>query len=269
MKRGQVTVFVILGIFLVVILFFTTYFISDLRSFFSHSSKENYISYDYLQDQAAGQMNACVSSSLAEAVFAVSASAGYVSASPDAKYGESGAADFVVSRGEEFPVVLDSGGVKFLDDDDVSQRICRKAYVDANECFNSSRYEESGFEVSTDDASDLAFVDGNCRVVIKNETVILRMNYSLSLKKDDFAFNLTSFSSDGKYRIKQLRGEAIRLAYIAERNNSMNESCGLPSWVSLEKLPGGAFKLVDSESQFLPELYFGFAFRGFDLESVC
>ncbi|MBN2142511.1 hypothetical protein JW711_04225 [Candidatus Woesearchaeota archaeon] len=228
MRKGQVTIFAIIGIVLVVI-FTYLLMVSDILDEMSRSwSKSDYVSFDYAEGMVRNSMSACMQGLAVEGVYSVALHGGYLSVNPLPYYGERGTNYFTAFPPDFAPMLLDSSGGKLLSEDEVGKKLCNRIYPDLDKCLDVDSLEAEGFAVSQEGFDgDFSAVD--CNATLKDGFVSFRVGYPVMLSREGYSLSVSDYAFSIPYDLKKaydLAGKTIS-AIIDDSSDGVYDLEGL------------------------------------------
>ncbi len=229
-KRCQISVFLVLGIVIIIIgglYFYISNYSAKTQSVRSLKERTEVSDTDIVKNYA----ETCVQSISKEALFKkIGLQGGYIDPNGNANYGEDG-----VPPDEPVPTSFDGAvvpyyieGIEFLgvtqynaylpDLDSISKKLANYIAVEFENCFDANLFAGIGINITkplvnyADVDFDFSKTPVNVAVSINEEDVTVRFNYPLTIKQYGTETKLESFSATLPIRLKALYGSADLLA---------------------------------------------------------
>ncbi|MBN1792985.1 hypothetical protein JW826_04860 [Candidatus Woesearchaeota archaeon] len=280
-KRGQATLFIVAGVFLMIVFGLLTIVSSDVRELLLGWSKERYVTYDYNEGLVRNTIASCISDLSAAAILQLAVHGGYLSVSPLPDLGESGAPSSLPYPPDAVPVLLDTSGFYTLSEQEMGSRICNYVYAYLGGCLDVASLEDEGFAVSQPVFDgDWSLVGRSCQTSFRGNSVVVKVDYPVLLSKDNYAFNTSNYAVDVRLGFKgvfEASKTVLRDVFRDSVNNSydLSDSCaslgGLRlalAWLSDDE---GVVSIVDpaSADAGYDTLAFRFGINGYNLTGSC
>jgi hypothetical protein len=273
MERAQVSIFVIIGLVLIIFVGFILFNVSYLKELVGNSQRERMIGYDYNEGLVRNSVAGCIDRISLIALEQMGLYSGYLNATPMPEYDESGAVSMVAYGADFVPVLLDSSGIYNLTIDNISSRICNRLYVDLGQCIDVSFQDDPSLEISRPVFDgDFGKIPAYCRAVVKNESVFVKLDYPVMLSSGKFSINTTDFSNEENIALKKMYDASIAFAQKVMAGSvggtfSLSGAC--PANFSLFIDNGNVFRLVDNASRKINQYTFRFAIIDYTFTDVC
>jgi hypothetical protein len=224
-KKGQITIFFVIGIVILVIFTFILNIQKDQVENFNYggvtqNNEDSKMIKNYVES--------CLKYVSEEGLWKLGMQGGYINPEGDSFYGEDGADEFYKGRTPSttyinsisVPYYLDSQSyeVSYPSLDEIEKKLERYIIVEFEKCLDLSTFEKQGFEVIAPiiDYHSINFnlrrtkVDSNVIIGLNEVNVILE--YPLNFKKEGYEFMISNFKVDIPIRFGELYNAAILLS---------------------------------------------------------
>jgi len=218
-KKSQVTIFMILGIILLLSLLVLVYFKVIVTD--KSSEIEKTTTQQFSDDPIKFYIERCIENTAKKGVFLIAEHGGYISPSGIAKYNESGDTEgfynYYYFENKKLPYALDDGIIKLRPKKDIENVLSNYIKVELNTCLeNFSFFKKQGFVFEYPEL-DLTTKGSNVSVLIGDSNVFVNVNWPLTIKKGNYKANLHEFGSSIDLRFGLLYSMAQRLVADASR----------------------------------------------------
>jgi len=207
-KRGQVTVFIIIGL-IIIILVGVFYYV---RSYNIKSESEKSIRKTKFTDTdiVKAYAETCIKMVSEEALFdRIGLQGGYINPEGDALYNDPGVPlpgpGSTSYLGDKVPFYLDGSTTYIPSLDDISRKLANYIDVEFQKCFNKNVFENIGLGIDS-------VADAKSEVNINKEDISINVNYKLILSNVDAETKVESFRVELPIRLKILFDNAVLLA---------------------------------------------------------
>ncbi len=294
-KRGQVTLFIILGL-IVVIIFAIYLYTSGLNSKRVLSSKAQNLRSNAVKDYA----ESCIKIAAEDALFnKIGLHGGYLNPDGDATYGETGAINpSAVFQGEKVPYYLEgtnSGNIKTYNKfvpsmDTIKKKIENYVIVEFEKCFKANTFGDIGINITKPEIDykainfDFSKTDVRIDVGINQNDVSISLDYPIVVREREIETELESFSVILPIRLKSLfDSSAIMVENIKNKQPdtydisldcSSYDKNGLTN-IYLKSSDDGSGKIVQLvdfstyNSNYVNSYIFQFAVKNVNIQSDC
>ena len=234
-KRGQVTVFIIVGI-CIAIIFAWVYYSANLVA-----KEKSYVStkkvYGFDVDPIKNYVETCLEKASEEGLWLVGIHGGYINPNGDPSYGEVGhkLSPSTSYNGEKVPYY--SNGIKatYPSLSQIEEKLSRYIIVEFENCLDFSIFEEKGFNIEKPNVNYQAIgfnfnnVPVNSKVSISKEDVVIDIEYPLTIKNQDSVAKLSEFRISLPLRLGALYNGATSLItnIINSKNYNIAQYCDL------------------------------------------
>jgi hypothetical protein len=273
MKRAQVTIFVIIGLALLLFVGFILFDLSNMKEMLRSSQRERIVNYDFNEGIVRNTVSSCIDSTSFFSIRQAGNYSGYLNATAMPEYDEAGPAVVLAFGQEQIPVMLDASGVHDINDSEIAARICRKVYVDLSQCLNASFSTDASLVMSTPvfDGNFSTIADA-CKAIIRNGSVFMRLDYPVSLSSGKFFINTSGFASQQDVNFLEIHKAAldfVNLVEAASVNNIFNLSGNCPANYLLVMDGPNVFRLIDNSAKKFSPYSFRFAVNNYTFVDVC
>ncbi len=176
MKKGQVTVFIILG--LVILLLFLIIF--SLKS--EREVVDKVIIDKVTKDPIKNHIESCLFSTTEKAIYKVSSQGGYINPRGDSKYDEPGDGAFrhvyYFLNNNILPYVLDTNEIKLRSKEEIENIIANYVNIEINSCLDFLIFKNQGIEIEQTGEQTI-------EVIISDNSVFSTISTSLLIKKSE------------------------------------------------------------------------------------
>lgn len=241
MKKGQITIFIILGIVLLLLVGISIYV-------FYRVSKERFEGAKLVSLEPAtvtDYVSNCIQITARDGIYLLSSQGGYINPLGDPKYGDQGDYQRLHYALEEGPIpyVVDGKQTRLRQLEDMMQALSRYVAVELKNCLNFSSFEDQGWTILQPDIDwqSIGFDFSKAAVPYSPEAiqvattarldagdVVIRATYPLSFNRDGQSFSVNQFSATLPLRIALLQKIASSLATNIARNEKgyrLQEDC--------------------------------------------
>lgn len=224
-KRGQVTLFIIIGVIMLLFLCFVIY------TKMSNSSKidyENVKSVNLNQESIKNYVETCLSMAVEEALWKVGAHGGYIDPKGNSNYREIGVSEFYQGRlpgvtyinNISVPYYIDSQRypLSFPSIYDIEEKLARYTIVELENCLNFSTFEDYGFDITLPNVDyqsidfDFDQTEVGIEVTTGYEDVSVEINYPMTFKIGQVEFRMKNFRANLPVRFRSLYNSAALLS---------------------------------------------------------
>ena len=241
MKKGQITIFIILGIILLLLVGISIYV-------FQRVSKERLESAKLVSLEPAtvtDYVSSCLRITARDGIYLLASQGGYINPLGDPKYGDQGDYQRLHYALEEGPIpyVVDGKQTRLRPLEDMTQALSRYVAVELKNCMNFSAFEEQGWTIQQPDIDwqSIGFNFNKATIPYSAETVqvattarldagdvVVRATYPLHFNRDGQSFTVSQFSTTLPYRLALLQKIAASLTANIARNEKgyrLQEDC--------------------------------------------
>ncbi len=206
-KRGQIAVFVILGISVIILVGLFGYTQSNLT--------HNKVSYEIkkasktpLEISSIKRFaESCLKEVSDRGLWIVGEHGGYIDPEGNITYGEPGTIDYI--QYDHVPVPYYIGGTP-LTLEEIQEKLARYIIIEFERCFNFTTFENDGFLIESPALDyhavnfDFDLVDVDSDVTINEDTVTVKLRYPLNITKNTFKTRLKDFRVDLPLRLGKI-----------------------------------------------------------------
>ncbi|HZX44963.1 MAG TPA: hypothetical protein VFF28_04740 [Candidatus Nanoarchaeia archaeon] len=205
-KRGQIAVFVIIGIVVLVLVGLVLAAKSSIDKKVSEreTAKAGEIAFEVGPIKAYAQ--GCLKMAGENGIWILGLHGGYLNTSVDNRYKEEGTAANMVYLGTDIPYYLGAGG-SVLELSQIEQKLARYVIVKFDECMALNNFDEDGFSLERPiiDYAGIGFnfsaINVKSNVSINQDNVVVNVAYPMKAKKKEFEARLSEFRVDLPIRV--------------------------------------------------------------------
>ncbi len=224
-KRGQVAIFIIIGIIMLVFLSFVIY------ARLSNSEKvalNNIKPKVFNQESIKNYVESCLSMSAEEGLWKIGAHGGYINPDGEPYYGEKGVSEFYQGRmpGKTYinnisvPYYIDSQRypISYPSIYDIEEKLAKFIILKFESCLNFSIFENSGFDITLPDIDyqninfDFDQTDINIDVTTGYEDVSVTLDYPMTFRRGQVEYRMKYFRANLPVRFRTLYNAALLLS---------------------------------------------------------
>ncbi len=231
-KRGQVTVFLVLGIVVVILTGLVFYTGAAIRKEGTVSSikKTSQVPFDIgpVKEYA----ESCLKKVSEDGLWIIGEHGGYIDPDGNEVYGEE-AVDSTAYLGKKVPYYLKGTSDSFLALEDIEEKLSRYVIVGFDRCFDSNVFEGLGLYLTKPDINyteigfDFDGVSVDSKVDIHEDSVIVNVEYPLIIKKKGLEAELKDFRVNLPIRLGRLYnasvGKGTPIGLLIDINNTWND----------------------------------------------
>lgn len=211
-KRGQITIFILMVIVILIALFFVFYARSSVIKTKSAPAIEKTSKSEFEIVPIKTYIESCLKKSAEKAFFdRIGLQGGYISPSGYelSKYYDKGASEVYTGTGDalanydnyEVPFYLDGTQASILPKEQVEKKSAKYIFVEFLECTNFTTFNEIGFDIKAQDTNNiLSYLKsdfGNSvftvKVNINKNDVSVKLTYPITIKKEGFKAEISDF----------------------------------------------------------------------------
>ena len=213
-KRGQVTIFIVLGI--IVFIFFGIYFYANNVSSKIKTQSAVTTSLDPSDSEiVAVYAESCIKRIGQEALFnRIGLHGGYIDPDGNPEYGEEGAAESTSYLGNKVPYYLERTDSRYVtlypSGQKISKKLANYMIVEFEKCLKPDAFEQLGIKIIKPNVNyqsigfDFSRTEVKVDISMNKEDVTINLHYPLLIKKGKNEAKLSSFSATLPIRLKAL-----------------------------------------------------------------
>jgi len=244
-KRGQIAVFLILGIAIIILTGFVFYTASNIAKQDVDSAIKETAKTPTEITPIKIYAESCLKDVSERGLWLIGEHGGYIDPDGNATYGEDGIDPslYTTYNKKKVPYYLNdfSYTSSFLGLNDIEKKLAKYIIVEFEKCFDSRAFEDEGFYITgpdinyTDIEFDFNIVEVDSKVSINRDSVAVNIKYPLDIKKKDF-----------NSRIEDFRAELpVRLGRIYNTSFNNNAPEGLLKNITDKWSNGEEYKIED------------------------
>jgi hypothetical protein len=279
-KRGQVTLFMIIGI--AILLIFGIYFYISKNS--AKSKSNDAIGQPIGQEDTnivTAYVEACIKDAGEDAIFnRLGLQAGYIDPDGNSLYGEAGVPDAskpaAIFDGKKVPYYFKHPSIFIPTPGQINEKMKNYFLAEFENCFNRNDFGALGIVIEKIGESDV-------EIGLNQEDVSLRLNYPLKMAVQDSEASLTDFAVVLPIRFNALYESSLKIinnaAAVYPQQYDISADCpqydknGLTN-VYYKALgnKNGIIQIVDFstyENNYLKSFIFQFGVEGLDIDGAC
>ena len=203
-KRGQLTVFMILGLLLLIVAMIILSIYSEIGV--KEEISEGIITHEIATDPIQINFQDCLEEKLMDGVYRIAFYGGYLYPSGVEKYAELGSGDnwynYYYYNGVELPFPLDEKVKRLRAKEKMEEMISNYLLVETKSCISRLKlFEEQGFTFTY---PDLASLEVSASVLMKDEKVFFTLNFPLTVIRGESVTRFEIFQLDVDLRLGTL-----------------------------------------------------------------
>jgi len=206
-KRGQIAIFVILGISVIILVGFIGYTQSNLtQKKVSSEIKETSKTPTEIAP-IKKYAESCLKDVSDRALWLVGEYGGYIDPEGNDTYGEPGTLDYTIYNQEPYPYYI--GGTP-LTVGDIEGKLSKYIIIEFEKCFNLTTFEDNGFFIKGPSINYQAInfnfndVEVDSNVTINEDSVTVKIEYPMNITKRSFKATLKDFRADLPIRLGKI-----------------------------------------------------------------
>ncbi|MBW2974294.1 hypothetical protein KY366_01120 [Candidatus Woesearchaeota archaeon] len=228
-KRGQITIFVVLGIVILTISGILYYTHSSLTKEDADVSMKKTSGSEFDAEPVKKFAESCLRKVSDKGLWTVGEHGGYINPDGDEDYGEDGVPDpstqVTSYGGKDVPYYLiksseEETSAYFLTLKDIEEKLSRYIIVEFEKCLDSDVFESLGFEVKKPDIDykavgfDFSSIPVECNVSINIDSVTVQVEYPMTVRTDDGQTELREFRASLPVRLGRVHNSTISKTYL-------------------------------------------------------
>lgn len=282
-KRGQITIFIIVGI-VIMIIFGLIYYIRNyvIKEKIAFSTKKTTkLTLDITPIRR--HTETCLEKVSEEGVWLVGVHGGYIDPDGNPFYGEGGnvISSSTTYQGDKVPYYLDGNSYTYPPLNQIEEKLSKYIIVEFEKCLNLTVFENMGFEITQPNVNykttgyyDSDLVDS--KVSINKEDVIVQIRYPLIIRKKGTVTELSDFRVSLPVRLKTIYNSVTDLiSMINSQPYDITPDCGMYDTNSLTNIyfkNDEIIQFMDFETyehKYLKTYRFQFAIKNVDFSGEC
>ena len=196
-KRGQIAIFVILGISVIILVGFIGYIQSNMAQNKVSAEIKNTAKTPTETSHIKNFAESCLTEVSDRGLWIIGEYGGYINPKGNATYDEPGIPPEGYTTYKEKPVPYYIGGTP-LTLGEIEGKLSKYILVEFEKCFNLTAFEDDGFFITLDASG----VDSN--ITINEDSVTANINYPIDIKKKESETSLDNFRVDSPIRLGKI-----------------------------------------------------------------
>ncbi len=214
-KKGQITLFIIIGILILISAILFVYFKKEMRNI-PEPEIEIITSQPLSINPIKLYIEACIENTAKNGIFLVSVNGGYISPSGIAKYNEPGdwaliEDDYYYFENANLPYLINKNIIKIRSKNEIEKILSNYITVELDSCLtNFSPFKNQGF-IFEYPQLNLTSNKSNVSVLIEKDSVSIKLYWPIVIKKEDYQTKIDTFQGSIDLRIGMLYSIAQQL----------------------------------------------------------